>query len=219
MNSIDWHKVVIREDCPVKFEVLPREAGWADVNCCINAIEFTSYVATIWHTSIPTGLLETAYFFLDYDNRHENFLVETEEYEGVFVDNDGNEWADVPGKVRFVWDEEPSTYEWNISFDLQYFHKPDAMLNITVKRSSDSENKTYKFNVWLSDFAYAVAKCFTECLKKYGLNTYHFYTWTDDINIRKLLIVKAFALKQMSIDDFIYEFNFEDEMKLLQLDM
>lgn len=46
-----------------------------------------------------------------------------------------------------------------------------------------------------------------------------FYTWTDDINIRKLLIVKAFALKQMSIDDFIYEFNFEDEMKLLQLDM
>ena len=50
-------------------------------------------------------------------------------------------------------------------------------------------------------------------------STYHFYTWTDDINIRKLLIVKAFALKQMSIDDFIYEFNFEDEMKLLQLDM
>ena len=175
MNSIDWNNVIIRKDCPVKFEVCTREAGWADVNCCINAIEFTSYVATIWHTSIPTGLLETAYFFLDYDNRHENFLVETEEYEGVFVDNDGNEWADVPGKVRFVWDEEPSTYEWNISFDLQYFHKPDAMLNITVKRSSDSENKTYKFNVWLSDFAYAVAKCFTECLKKYGLNTYHFY--------------------------------------------
>lgn len=168
MNSIDWHKVVIREDCPVKFEVLPREAGWADVKCCINTIEFTSFVATIWHTSIPTGLLETAYFFLDYDNEHEEFLVETEEYEGVFVDNDGNEWADVPEKVRFVWDEEPSTYEWNISFDLQYFHKPDAMLNITVKRSSDSEIKTYKFNVWLSDFAYAVAKCFTECLKKYG---------------------------------------------------
>ena len=98
MNSIDWNNVVIREDCPVKFEVLPREAGWADVNCCINAIEFTSYVATIWHTSIPTGLLETAYFFLYYDNRHEEFFVEIEEYEGVFVDNDGNEWADVPEK-------------------------------------------------------------------------------------------------------------------------
>lgn len=38
MNSIDWNNVVIREDCPVKFEVLPREAGWAYVNCCINAI-------------------------------------------------------------------------------------------------------------------------------------------------------------------------------------
>ena len=219
MNSIDWNNVVIREDCPVKFEVLPREAGWADVNCCINAIEFTSYVATIWYTSIPTGLLETAYFFLDYDNRHENFLVETEEYEGVFVDNDGNEWADVPGKVGFVWDEEPSTYEWNISFDLQYFHKPDAMLNIIVKRSSDSENKMYKFNVWLSDFAYAVAKCFTECLKKYGLNTYHFYTWTDDINIRQLLVVKAFAIGLLSKGDDVLNLNFEDELKLLQLDM
>lgn len=64
MNSIDWNNVIIRKDCPVKFEVCPREAGWADVNCCINAIEFTSYVATIWHTSIPTGLLETAYFSL-----------------------------------------------------------------------------------------------------------------------------------------------------------
>jgi len=219
VNSIDWNNVIIREDCPVKFEVWPREAGWADVNCCINAIEFTSYVATIWHTSIPTGLLETAYFFLDYDNRHENFLVETEEYEGVFVDNDGNEWADVPGKVRFVWDEEPSTYEWNISFDLQYFHKPDAMLNITVKRSRDSENKTYKFNVWLSDFAYAVAKCFTECLKKYGINTYHFYTWTDDINIRQLLVVKAFALGLLSKGDEVLNLNFEDELKLLQMDM
>lgn len=219
MNSIDWNNVIIRKDCPVKFEVCPREAGWADVNCCINAIEFTSYVATIWHTSIPTGLLETAYFFLDYDNRHENFLVETEEYEGVFVDNDGNEWADVPGKVRFVWDEEPSTYEWNISFDLQYFHKPDAMLNITVKRSSDSEIKTYKFNVWLSDFAYAVAKCFTECLKKYGINTYHVYTWDDDINIRQLLVVKAFALGLLSKGDEVLNLNFEDELKLLQLDM
>jgi hypothetical protein len=219
VNSIDWHKVVIREDCPVKFEVLPREVGWADVKCCINTIEFTSFVATIWHTSIPTGLLETAYFFLDYDNEHEEFLVETEEYEGVFVDNDGNEWADVPEKVRFVWDEEPSTYEWNISFDLQYFHKPDAMLNITVKRSSDSEIKTYKFNVWLSDFAYAVAKCFTECLKKYGINTYHVYTWYDDINIRQLLVVKAFALGLLSKGDEVLNLNFEDELKLLQLDM
>ena len=137
----------------------------------------------------------------------------------MFVDNEGKEGVGVAEKVHFVWDEEPATYEWNISFDLQYFNKPDAMLNITVKRSSDSENKTYKFNVWLSDFAYAAAKCFTECLKKYGLNTYHFYTWDDDINIRKLLIVKAFALKLMSIDDFIYEFSFEDELKLLQLDM
>lgn len=219
MNSIDFHKVVIREDCPVNFEVLPREAGWADVKCCINTIEFTSFVATIWHTSIPTGLLETAYFFLDYDNEHEEFLVETEEYEGVFVDNDGNEWADVPEKVRFVWDEEPSTYEWNISFDLQYFHKPDVMLNITVKRSSDSEIKTYKFNVWLSDFAYAVAKCFTECLKKYGINTYHVYTWDDDINIRQLLVVKAFALGLLSKGDEVLNLNFEDELKLLQLDM
>lgn len=219
MNSIDWNNVVIREDCPVKFEVLPREAGWADVNCCINAIEFTSYVATIWYTSIPTGLLETAYFFLDYDNRHEEFFVEIEEYEGVFVDNDGNEWADVPEKVRFVWDEEPSIYEWNISFDLQYFHKPDVMLNIIVKRSSDSENKMYKFNVWLSDFAYAVAKCFTECLKKYGINTYHFYTWTDDINIRQLLVVKAFAIGLLSKGDDVLDLNFEDELKLLQLDM
>ena len=219
MNSIDWNNVVIREDCPVKFEVLPREAGWADVNCCINAIEFTSYVATIWHTSIPTGLLETAYFFLDYDNRHEEFFVEIEEYEGVFVDNDFIYWVDVPEKVRFVWDEEPSIYEWNISFDLQYFHKPDAMLNIIVKRSSDSENKTYKFNVWLSDFAYAVAKCFTECLKKYGINTYHFYTWTDDINIRQLLVVKAFAIGLLSKGDEVLNLNFEDELKLLQLDM
>lgn len=219
MTSIDWNKVVIREDCPVKFEVLPREAGWADVKCRINDVEFISYVATIWHTSIPTGLLEAACFFLDHDNEHEKFIIETEEHEGMFVDNEGKEWVGVAEKVHFVWDEEPATYEWNISFDLQYFLKPDAMLNITVKRSSDSENKTYKFNVWLSDFAYAAAKCFTECLKKYGLNTYHFYTWDDDINIRKLLIVKAFALKLMSIDDFIYEFSFEDELKLLQLDM
>ncbi len=219
MNSIDWNNVFIREDCPIKFEVLPREAGWADVKCCINAIEFTSYVATIWHTSIPTSLLEAAYFFFDYDNQHEKFFIETEEYEGPFIDNDGNEWGGVPEKVRFVWDEEPSTYEWNINFDMHYFNKPDAMLNIIVKRSSDSEIKTYKTNIWLSDFAYAVAKCFTECLKKYGINTYHFYTWDDDINIRQLLVVKAFALGLLSKGNEVFNLNFEDELKLLQLDM
>ena len=118
-----------------------------------------------------------------------------------------------------MWDEEPGTYEWNINFDLHYFNKPDAMLNINVKRSSDSENKAYKTKIWLSDFAYAVAKCFTECLKKYGINTYHFYTWTDDINIRQLLVVKAFALGLLSKSGEVFDLNFEEELKLLQLDM
>lgn len=219
MARIDWEKTVIRKDCPIKFEVLKCEAGWADVKCWINDIEFESYVATIWDTSIPTGLLETAYFFLDYNNEHEKFTIETEELDQPYIDENGDEWVDVPEKVHFIWDEEPSTYEWNISFDMKYFRKQDAMLHFIIKSSSDSANKIYKFDVWLSDLAYAVAKCFTECLKKYGINGYHFHTYDDDINLRHLLIVKAYALKLMSKDDFEYEFSFDDELKLLQLEM
>lgn len=236
MLSSNLANVRIRKDCPLSFLITDSKEGWANVKCRLYDFEFTAYVATIWYTSMPTGLLEAAYFFLDYlnTNEGEKFNIKVVYLDKEFIDDEGKSWTDVPKRVRFVWDEEPSKYVWNIEINLQDINKNNARLNFTIEEVGDEKilnkefldeeisdkNPSYKFkDVLLSDFAYAVAKCFTECLKKYGINGYHLNTWDDDISIRQLLVVKAFALGLLSKSNEAYNLNFEDELQLLLMDM
>lgn len=231
MLSSNLANARVRTDCPLSFSITDSKEGWAHVKCRFYDFEFTAYVATIWYTSMPTGLLEAAYFFLDYlnTNEGEKFNIKVVYLDKEFIDDEGKSWAGVPKRVRFIWDEEPHKYAWNIRFNLQDFNKNDARLNFIIEGIQDDEflteeitnkNETYKFkDVLLSDFTYAVAKCFTECLKKYGINGYHLNTWDDDISIRQLLVVKAFALGLLSKSNEAYNLNFEDEIQLLLMDM
>ena len=99
-------------------------------------------------------------------------------------------------------------------------------LEITIDRWDIDETKQYKFTVMYRDLCYAVAKCFTDVLKEHGFMGYHYGTYTDDINIRELLIIKAYALGILSnltsVDkdpEYRYDFAYEEELQLLKMEM
>ena len=172
MANLDFDMIKIRNNCPIEFSVLKCEAGWVEIKCRINEFAFTSCVSTIGLADTPTALLEAAYFFIDYANTNANevFKINTEFVEEEFIDKNGYTWTDIPKSTKFLWDEEPDTCRWIIEFDLKYFRKVDAVIHITLIRNNFYDNMTAKFDVMLSDFAYAVAKCFTEYIKEYGIN-------------------------------------------------
>lgn len=104
--------------------------------------------------------------------------------------------------------------------------RQDFPLEVAIDIWNVDDTKSYKFTVMFRDLCYAVAKCFTDALKTYGFDGYHTGTFTDDINIRQLLVIKAYALGILSNfvaiegkPEFRYDFTYEEELQLLAMDM
>ena len=81
---------------------------------------------------------------------------------------------------------------------------------------------------WDNDFCYAVAKAFTQLIKKHGFYGYHQSTYNQDFNMRYFLSIKSIALNNfdaLEISDVKNEHVdgwgscFEKELELLLFDM
>ncbi|WP_155851656.1 hypothetical protein [Anaerovibrio lipolyticus] len=93
-----------------------------------------------------------------------------------------------------------------------------------LKNRYAQEDREIIMEIKYRDLCYATSKCFTECLKKYGFMGFSSGSYGDEINIRQLLIIKAFALGLIGNENGLnvnnhYDFSFEEEMEILAVDM
>lgn len=213
-------------DCPVKFTITGCEAGWVDIDCNFNGEVLRFAVSHIG--DLPMALLEVAFLLhsiYDYNGGMFRYIRLDDETEGI-TDQDGHKWSAELG-ATFQWDEEPRLNKWHIYYEQKDFGKEDFDLIIKIDRITDIHKK-YKFVVSYRDFCYAVAKLFTDALKKYGFWGYTRGSYSDYIVVKDLLIVKAYALGLLQTKIWYegdypkrdyFELPFEQELELLNFDM
>ena len=91
----------------------------------------------------------------------------------------------------------------------------------------EARNKNYSFKLSFKELCYAVAKCGTEVLKRFGIMGYtRFAEQFEDFNLREFLEIKAFALDlvlEMGEISMFYSgkktTSLNDEIELLLFDM
>lgn len=225
MKKLEEAKVF---DCPVKFTITDCDAGWVDMNCNFNGNKLYFRISELG--DLPTALTEIAFMLhSEYDNQSallRNIKLDEEVFD--VADQGGNNgWFTNLGGT-FQWDEEPRLDNWHIYYNEEDFGKDDYDLTIEIERLNGEDEDKYKFVVPYREYCYAVAKCFTDALKKFGFNSYDKGSYTDHINVRHLLIVKAYALGILGtyigfegdgINCDRYNLTFEEELKLLAMDM
>ena len=214
-------------DCPVKFEVTNCEAGWVDMKCDFRGIVLTFAVSDIG--DMPSTLIEVAYML------HSNYDNYVEVLRNIKVDDEVSDITDQFGSggwdanlgATFCWDEEPRSNDWHVYYDKKDFGKEDYDLIIEIKRSIGCYEE-YRFVVTYRDFCYAIAKCFTDVIKKYGFSGYDTRSYQDYVIVRHLLIVKAYALgllgtwigwRDGNLDMDYFDLTFDQELELLRMDM
>lgn len=219
----------INNELAVKFEVLKTSYGWLDLRVSFADTEFTMMVSEI---RCGLAALVDRLYYLYPDLGHDEYNFDDVEYgscEGpagsMITENPGEivTWEDVPWKTEIFFDEEGSGYTWKLTRKLSL--DTDFMVDINIEYSSSIDNKTYKCSVRYKELCYAVAKVCTEALKKYGLGGYQDSSWDLDINIRRLIFIKALALdmlddiKSVRDENDEEKSNFTKELAILTMDM
>ncbi len=125
-----------------------------------------------------------------------------------------------------------SKVEWDNEGELLYITMrrswlPDAEDIIELKLETELVmppfQKTYR--VAGRDLCYAVGKCCTELLKKYGVYGYHTAAEGDLLPLHQVLFLKAHGLQVQeprmlrAVDPFVTGTDFEKEVELLRFDM
>lgn len=207
-------------DCPIKIRVTRCIYAWTIIECDFNGevLKFNVSQSTGAEqlADFVDGLLMlsgTDYVNMDYRK------YETED--DVLVDE--IVWDDVCTSVSFLWDEEPAFNEWRITRkSFESFSDYTFPIEIKIKCSNGDKNGVYIYNVKFNDLCYALAKCLTDVLKKYGFEGYCLNTYGESIDIRKLLKLKRFALgieKNYECNNDEWVSGFAEEIELLLLDM
>ena len=218
-----------KRDCPLDIKI-ECEAGWSDVWFSYENTQLKFLISYCFNEQLD-DLLETLYYL------NPNFCDTSDPNERLF--NDCKEVADKTGGVHyaylsssFMWNEEPSASRWTIKRDLiesngkEWNYSFD--LHIKIERlyySDEKADEVFTFDVKYSDFCYAVAKAFTQLIKKYGFYGYHMSTYNQDLNLRYFLSIKSIALNNydavllININDDGWASSLEKELELLQFDM
>ena len=208
-----------KRDCSIKIEFCNIEAGWLDAKIKFNDKEIkviSSYIGP----SIEV-LLEAIYMIHPNSSYHDNSkYVKYTEIKGM-AEGQEVDW-NVPYKAEFYWDEEGSYVDWYFEHTPTLENEFDLNVKIIASRR---DTKEIKFTVSYKEFCYALAKAFTDMLKKYGIFGYHHSWYGGDVNFRQLLFIKAIALDaddmiNTNIDDKYSVFSdLNKELELLMFDM
>lgn len=212
-------------DCPLKFTVSDCESGWTHMTLDFNGTVIETYISYLGYQ--PSALLEATRIYhsheISYDEGYGYSHIDIKKTEDV--DSPDGIWDVVPMVVEFQWDEEPMLTTWTIIRDAKDIGKEDFPLKIRIARTSDKVVYC-EFIVQYRDLCYAVAKCYTELLKRYGFSGYFHGSYGDDINIRQLLEIKAYALgltRNLYAEDetksYRLQLTLDEELELLKMDM
>ena len=216
-------KSQIRKDCPLIFSIkscLDRRTRLI-AEFGKQKIEFL--IDSIFYTENASNLLESAYFFNPFSFYCDELQLSVEC--GYMDDSEGRKR--LPHNVSFRWYSSLRCAEWFIELTEEEYYKKEPELHITIRREiSSGRFIEYHFRVKYRDFCYAVGKCFTECMKRFGISGYHYLSRVDDINLRQLIFVKAYGLGALGSEKAFSEcreedFNptFEEEIEILLADM
>ncbi len=210
--------------CPVKFKITKCEAGWTDMTCDFDGTVLKFTISDLGDQ--PSALIEALQVFHSHEDDYDGLLHVKVDREEDVPDLDGKPWSHVAVSTSFEWEEEPRADRWRLSLVNRELGRQDFPLEVAIDIWNVDDTKSYRFTVMYRDLCYAVAKCFTEVLKTYGFNGYHAGSYTDDINIRQLLVIKAYALGILSNfvaiegePEYGYDFTYEEEVQLLTMDM
>ena len=207
-------------NCPIKFQIKECAYAWTMIECDFNGKVLSFNVSQSSGadqiSDFVDGLLllcDASYVSMHYE-KHET-------KNDVWVD--GIPWDDVGVSVNFLWDEEPSYNKWKITRkSFESFSDYSFPTEVNIQCFNGNKEGTYVFDVNFKDLCYALAKCLTDTLKQYGFEGYCNNTYGESIDIRKLLLLKRYALgmeiTSNRIDDSYYS-NFAEEIELLLRDM
>jgi len=214
-----------KRECPLDIKI-ECEAGWSDVWFSYENMQLKFLISYCFDEQLD-DLLEILYNFCDESDPNGQLFNECKE---VVNKAGGFHYAYLSS--TFMWNEEPSVSRWTIERDLieSEGKKWDYSFNLHIKieRLYDSDEKTdevFTFDVKYIDFCYAVAKAFTQLIKKYGFYGYHMSTYNQDLNMRYLLSIKSIALNNFdavhltNINSDGCTSSLEKELELLQFDM
>ena len=205
-----------KRDCPIALRFVPYGSGWEDVYLTINGEEHC-FVVTGTHVPGTVDELFSAVAGLHPDYCHCGHLF------SVYVDIDDH---NNPIETKFCWDGEGFGSVW--SFKRPSVEDVDIPIEVSIVKTEEGEEPQppITFTVGYKDLCYAVAKGMTEAMKKHGLFGYKNAVWNHDLNLRVLLMLKAFALdvpEVLEVEDLGRgngeRTDFTKELELILFDM
>ena len=206
-----------KRNCPISFRFVPYGAGWEDVYLTVDGEEYCFVVTGSFGPGSVEDLF-SAVAGLHPEHCHCGYLFT------VNIDMDDEER--VPTGATFWWDHEGSGWRW--TFTRPPVEDADVPIEIAIveKEENKEPSPSLRFAVGYKDLCYAVAKGMTECMKSHGLFGYRNAVWSHDLNLRLLLMIKAFALDAMEVLDIEdlghgngERTDFAKELELLLFDM
>lgn len=203
----------------ISMELWPKGSGWEYVYLTVNGERYKFVISTVFDYGF-NALLEGLYYLNpdvhQYDSHTSDFCPHRHIFDYVFsvgeirgtrsyiVENMeearrkmGRDYGfgveDIPYKLEFSWMDEPGSTNWLIEKPKNNKRVFDLHIHI-INNNRGEEEKIIDFTVPYKEFCYVVAKAATEVLKKHGLLGYHTSVFNEDMNLRCLLRLKAYAL-------------------------
>ena len=105
-------------------------------------------------------------------------------------------YKDIPWRADWKWDEEGAYSLWYMERTPDM--KTEFLVHIDITICGD-DVKSYHYDVSYKDLCYAFAKAYTKMLKKHGFMGYHRSEYMEDIQVRCLLFLKAYALDCLDV--------------------
>ena len=205
-----------KRECPISFRFVPYGAGWEDVYLTVGGEEHYFVVTGAFGpdsvdslTSAIVGL-HPSYNSCGY--LHHRYIDETKD--------------DIPVGATVSLPGEGFGSEW--AFKRPPVEDIDVPIEISIVKTEEGEepDSPITFTVGYKDLCYAVAKGMTEAMKKHGLFGHVNAVWSHDLNLRVLLMLKAFALGAedvLKVEDLGRgngeRTDFAKELELLLFDM
>lgn len=198
-----------KRDCGINMKLVPYGAGWSDVylDICgdshffiISGVlgnQFEDLLRILYHMHPDNKDPENVEHMLDYkigivDTTSENREV-VKIVDGDYDMKPGTVFIDIPWRAKFSWNEEGSESRWQL--ERVPNQNTQFMLKIHIEHER-AELRIFDYEVPYQDFCYAVAKAYTQVLKECGFFGYHCSIYTQDIEVRYLLFLKAVALNR-----------------------
>ena len=142
------------------------------------------------------------------------------------IDNQDNGHLRLHGTM--LWDCRGSYWQWHFVQDVDscpsWREKNKLTLHVTEHLYGEKTDNRFTLCFPMKDFAYAVAKCATEVIKREGFwGYYNFAEKCEDFNVRQFLYLKAYALgvsEEMGYSALKSASTYiQDELELLMFDM